>query len=697
MPAASVTERRTPPHEARFRCGIDIGGTFTDFVATTPSGTTRATKVLTTYPSPVDGVMAGLAELVAPEGLSAIDHVVHGTTLAANLVLERKGAHTVLLTTMGMRDVLEMRRGNRVLYDLFFKFPPPIVPRDRRLEVNERLLATGEVMRPLEQESIASAWRKAEAIGAQSIAICFLHAYKNPIHERRALQLLRDLGCTLPITLASDISGEMGEFERTSTAVINAYVQPAISAYLRELAERLNGGGFAGDFYMMLSHGGIAPRGTAEQFPVRVIESGPAAGMITVAELAARMNLEHAIGFDMGGTTAKACLVAATGVPLRATFEIAQGQDLERGTGYPLNVPSVDLTEVGAGGGSIAWIDRLGLLQVGPRSAGSSPGPACYPGGGDDPTVTDADLVLGLLNAEYFLGGKILLSQKRADAAVATVARPLGLSQLQAAQAIHDLVNENMCRAVRLHALYRGAELARYALVAFGGAGPVHAGQLAEKLGISTVIVPRLAGVQSAEGLLTAPLSMTVASSFAAPVQNGVAVRVASEITDLRHRALDLIRSGAEHELTSFAQMRYLGQSHYVDVPFDASRLVAEGAAGLRRRFEREYARHFLRTNAQVGVEIVALNVQVTVHTPTLAHTSRAVGRSSPMAVGERMIHLPGSDAFRARVFRRSDLSIGSEIVGPAVIEDVSTTIVVGAGHRTVTDEWGNIVMTVAP
>ena len=494
------------------RLGVDIGGTFTDLVVVDErTGAVGVGKVLTTPKDPAHGVEQGIQSLLGEAGVAAgaVRALVHGTTLATNALIERKGARTALLTTAGFRDTLEIRTEGRYdMYDLFIDPPAPLVPRHLRREVSERLLPDGSVLRPLDE---AAARREIEALtaeGVEALAICLLHAYVNPVHERRLAAIAREVAPELPVSCSSDVVPEIREYERTSTTAANVYVVPLMARYLQDLEQRMVDLGLPGQLYVMQSSGGIALPEEARRLPIRLVESGPAAGALAAALAARERGESRLLSFDMGGTTAKACVID-DGVPLVAReFEVARADRFKKGSGLPVRVPVIEMIEIGAGGGSIARVDRLGLLKVGPDSAGADPGPACYGLGGRLPTVTDADLVLGYLDGEFFLGGRMRLDRPAAARAIEEhVARPLGLDLTQAAWGIHRLVNENMAAAARIHGIERGKDLRAYPLFAFGGAGPVHCWQVAKILKVPRILLPFGAGAMSAYGLLAAPLA----------------------------------------------------------------------------------------------------------------------------------------------------------------------------------------------
>src|SRR5881409_808133 len=496
----------------RARLGVDIGGTFTDLVVIDEAtGTARVGKVLTTTKDPAHGVEEGIHALLDEAGVrsDAVRAVVHGTTLATNALIERKGAKIALLTTEGFRDALEIRREGRYdMYDLFIDPPAPLVPRHLRREVDERLLADGTVLRPLDEAGARRVIGGLVTEGVEALAICLLHAYVNPSHERRLAALAHEIAPQMVVSCASEVVPEIREYERSSTTTANVYVAPLMARYLEDLERRLTELGTPGHLYIIQSSGGIVLPREARRFPIRLLESGPAAGAIAAARAARDRGESRLLSFDMGGTTAKACVID-DGAPLVAReFEVARADRFKKGSGMPVRVPVIEMIEIGAGGGSIARVDRMGLLKVGPDSAGADPGPACYNLGGRLPTVTDADLLLGYLDAEFFLGGRMRLDREAARRAIQEhVASPLGLDVIAAAWGIHRVVNENMAAAARIHGIERGRDLRSYPLFAFGGAGPVHCWQVARVLRVPRILLPVGAGAISAYGLLAAPLA----------------------------------------------------------------------------------------------------------------------------------------------------------------------------------------------
>src|SRR5213083_2013681 len=580
------------------RLGVDIGGTFTDLVVIDETtGTTRVGKVLTNPKDVAHDVEEGIHALLDEAGVrpDEVRAVVHGTTLATNALIEKKGARTALLTTEGFRDALEIgREGRYDMYDLFIDPPPPLVPRHLRREVPERLLADGSISRALDEGAARRALAELAREGVEALAICLVHAYVNPVHERRLAELARDAQPGLVVSCSSEVVPEIREYERASTTCANVYVAPLMARYLEDLERRLAGLGIPGQLYVMQSSGGIALPPLARRLPVRLVESGPAAGALAAAEAARGRDEPRLLSFDMGGTTAKACVID-DGVPLVGReFEVARADRFKKGSGLPIRVPVIEMIEIGAGGGSIARVDRLGLLKVGPDSAGADPGPACYNLGGRLPTVTDADLVLGYLDAEFFLGGRMRLDRDAARRAIEEhVARPLGLDVVAAAWGIHRVVNENMAAAARIHGIERGRDLRSYPLFAFGGAGPVHCWQVARVLRVPRILLPFGAGAISAYGLLSAPLAFDFVRTHRErldtadwPTLNRLFAEMESE-----GRAL-LARAGVREtdvRVARIAEMRYLGQGHEVEAALPLGKLTAASLAKITASFEASY------------------------------------------------------------------------------------------------------------
>jgi len=698
----------SPPAGAS-RIGVDIGGTFTDLVwVDEATGATRVAKLLTTPKEPAQAVEQGVVTLLSEAGSApaSVSALIHGTTLATNLLIERKGAKTGLLTTAGFRDALEIgREGRYDMYDLFIDPPAPLVPRHLRLEVTERILADGSVLTPVDESSVRAALSALLAEGVEAIAVSLLHAYRNPIHERAVADVVARMAPDLPVSCSSDVVPEIREFERTSTTVANVYVMPLMARYLDDLERRLHDLGVTGSFYVMLSSGGIATPATAKRVPVRLVESGPAAGALAAARMARQAEEPRMLSFDMGGTTAKACVIDG-GKPLVAReFEVARADRFKKGSGLPIRVPVIELIEIGAGGGSITRIDSLGLLKVGPESAGADPGPACYALGGQEATVTDADLVLGYLDPDFFLGGRMRLDVDAARRAIdARVARPLGLSLTEAAWGIHRVVNENMAAAARIHGIERGRDLRQYPLFAFGGAGPVHAWQVGRILRAPRVLVPVGAGAISAWGLLVAPLAFDFVRTAPQRLDAADWSRITDLFAEMEAEGRGILRAAglADRDVTlsRSAEMRYVGQGHEVEVAVPAGALGPPSLDVLTTNFEAAYRALYSRT--PLGVPLEALNWRLVVSGPTPRTSMTTAGEEGSPAVLEikntRPAYFPEAGGYvETPVYDRYRLGIGMRFGGPAIIEEHESTTVVGPGARIRVDPWLNLVAEPGP
>ena len=683
------------------RLGVDIGGTFTDLVVIDEAtGAARVGKILTTPKDPAHAVEQGIATLLEESRTApgAVRAVVHGTTLATNALIERKGARTALLTTEGFRDALEIRHEGRYdMYDLFIDPPAPLVPRHLRLEVRERLLADGSVRQPLDEAGARQVIGELVAEGVEAIAICLLHAYVNPVHERRLAALVREMAPQMAVACASEVVPEIREYERASTTTANVYVAPLMARYLEDLERRLAERQIPGQLYIMQSSGGIALPPEARRLPIRLVESGPAAGALAAAQAARERGERKLLSFDMGGTTAKACVIDEGAPLIGREFEVARADRFKKGSGLPVRVPVIEMIEIGAGGGSIARVDRMGLLKVGPDSAGADPGPACYNLGGRQPTVTDADLLLGYLDAEFFLGGRMRLDRGAAQRAVEEhVAGPLGLDVTQAAWGIHRVVNENMAAAARIHGIERGKDLRSYPLFAFGGAGPVHCWQVATILKTPRIILPFGAGAMSAYGLLAAPLAFDFVRTGRQRLDGAdwAAVnRLFAEMED-EGRAL-LARAGvaaSKVTVSRIAEMRYLGQGHEVEAAVPAGKLSAASLAKITASFEASYRALYHRLPQ--GVPIEALNWRVTVSGPDpktklgghakADRAGRRTGDAGRSAVkGTRRAYFAERGGFvETPVYDRYAFTPGMTLKGPAIVEERESTAVIGPGGR---------------
>ena len=680
------------------RLGVDIGGTFTD-VALEVGERRFTAKILTTPQAPEEGVLAALRSVTAKAGVEAgqVALIVHGTTLATNALIERKGARTALLTTEGFRDVLEIRHENRFeQYDINMDLPPPLVPRRLRLPIRERIDTHGEVLLPLDELSVARAIEAVAANHVEAVAVGFLHSFTNPDHEHRVGEAVARRLPNVSVTLSCEVSPEMREYERFSTACANAYLQPLISRYIAKLEHELVRAGFHCPLLLMTSGGGITTTETAIRFPVRLVESGPAGGAIFAACIARQHGRDQVVSFDMGGTTAKICLIDKAQPQTARAFEVARIYRFLKGSGLPLRIPVIEMVEIGAGGGSIARIDTLGRIVVGPDSAGSEPGPVCYGRGGKEPTVTDADAALGRIDPTTFSGGKMPLDVAAAQRTLAErIGAPLKLATEHAALGVSEIVDENMANAARVHAIESGKDLQPRTLIAFGGAAPLHAARLAEKLGISRVLVPVNAGVGSAIGLLRAPIAYEVV--------RGQLMRLGSFEPGLANRLLAGMRAEAEAIVrraapaANFAEhrsafMRYRGQGHEIAVELPVRDFTAADRSAIRELFEAAYRRLYSR--AIPGVEIEILSWVVSVSAPSEGHLGAPAleAPSEPKPRSRRAIFDQATGEFReVDIYWRGDLAPGARISGPAVIAEDETSTVVSPGFDASIDRFGYI------
>lgn len=695
---------------AATRLAADIGGTFTDVVL--ERGDRRwSCKVLTTPRAPELGVLDGVRRLLGASGAAPADVslCLHGTTLATNALIERKGARTALLTTEGFRDVIEMGYEKRFdQFDVQIERPPELVPRPLRFVVGERVAADGAVLRPLDEDGVARAGAALREAGVQAVAIGFLHGWAHPAHERRARDILRTL---LPddvtICVSSEVCPELREYERFSTTCANAYVRPLMSSYLGRLDTALHEMGLRCPLLLMMSGGGLTTLAHAARFPIRLVESGPAGGAILAARIAAECGLDHVLAFDMGGTTAKVCLIS-DGRPERSRrFEIGRSWKNMKGSGLPVRVPVIELVEIGAGGGSVGRVDAMRRITVGPDSVGSEPGPACYGRGGTQPAVTDANLVLGRIDPTRFAGGTLELDAARArDALVAQVGRTLDMDAFWAAAGLSEIVEENMANAARVHAIERGRAIGDFTMVAFGGGAPLHAGRLAQKLGIRRVVVPAGAGVGSAIGFLRAPVSFEVVRSDLARIDDGFDLDVANRRLDaMREQALDVVvpaAADAPRVESAMLELRYAGQGHELRVPlFDASRyasepaprLRAEDLPAIRERFESQYEAIYGLRIARGGIELVTWSLTVsTVVSPPERATVPDGSRIEPIDAVTAWEPALGEPVRFARV-RRDTLVAGARVLGPALVVEDETTTVVPARWIASVDTRGHLLM----
>ena len=683
------------------RIGVDIGGTFTDVAL--EIGERRFTgKILTTPHAPEEGVLAALRSVIAEAGVEPgeVGVIIHGTTLATNALIERKGARTALLTTEGFRDVVEIRHENRFeQYDVNIDLPPPLVPRRLRLPIRERIDAQGEVLVPLDESSVARAIEALAAQQVEAVAVGLLHSFTNPDHERRVGDAIARRLPELAVTLSCEVSPEMREYERFSTACANAYLQPLIGRYVAKLDRELGRAGFRCPLLLMTSGGGITTSETAIRFPVRLVESGPAGGAIFAACIARQHGLDQVVSFDMGGTTAKICLIDKAQPQTARAFEVARIYRFLKGSGLPLRVPVIEMVEIGAGGGSIARVDALGRIVVGPDSAGSEPGPVCYGRGGQELTVTDADVVLGRVDPRTFSGGKMTLDVAGAERAAAErIGAALNLATEHAALGISEMVDENMANAARVHAIESGKDLRPRTLIAFGGAAPLHAARVAEKLGIARVLVPANAGVGSAVGLLRAPVAYEIVRGRLMRLDSFDAASVNRLFAEMRTEAEAIVRRGAPaaklvEQRSAF--MRYRGQGHEIAVELPVRDLTAGDRSTIRELFEAVYRRLYSRPIPGVDIEI--LSWVVAVRAPSEGHLAAPARErpSDPKPASRRPMFDPDVGEFQqVPIYWRPDLAPGARISGPAVIAEDETSTVVSARFDARIDRFGYIELT---
>jgi N-methylhydantoinase A len=692
-----------------YALGIDIGGTFTDLVIVDHErGRQINRKVLTTHDDPSRAVAAGIAGLLGEGGVDPahVARVVHATTLFTNALIERKGALTGLLTTAGFADALEIGRERKYeLYDINIERPSPLVPRHLRLEVPERVSADGSVRTPLEERALIARAAELARAGVASVAIVFLHAYVNPGHEAEAARLIAAHFPEIHVSTSHEVAPEIREFERASTTVANAFIKPLAQRYLALMAERLVGQAIPAPLLLMLSSGGLTHVAEARRTPVQMLESGPAAGAIAAAFFGSEDSGGKLVAFDMGGTTAKLSLVDE-GEPLTAySFEAARQRRFVEGSGLPIRISTIELIEIGAGGGSIAHVDGIGLLKVGPESAGSQPGPAAYGLGGTEATVTDADLVLGYLDPDYFAGGTMRIDLEAARAAVGRVAERVGLSLLEVAWGIHDIVNENMAGAARVHIAERGRDPREYALLATGGAGPVHAYSVARKIGLRRVICPPSAGVASALGLLVAPARVDRVATVGIRLDRGDCAELEAAFRRLEDEARAILAdSGVRLGAATFQRLadgRFLGQGFDLVVALPPGPYDGPDEAGTRRAlrtaFEGAYREKFALTPPSVAVEFI--NVRVAARAPVagsaMALDGRAGSAGGEAIKGRRPAYFREAGGFvESTVYDRARLRVGQEFTGPAVVEEDGSTLVIGPdGHARVAPT-GNVIVT---
>jgi len=690
---------------SEYRVSADIGGTFTDIVVAGPDGQCLTKKVLSSPDDYSRSIVDGLASLLSDHGIAgvSVQEIIHGTTVATNAILESKGAKTALITTAGFRDVLELRR-LRVpqLYNLAYKPPAPIAERHLRFEVTERMTAAGCVLTPLAEEDVIHAAKRMKEEGVQSVAVCLLHSYRNPAHELRVGEIVRELLPDVHLSLSVEVLPEIREYERTSTTVINAYLGPTVRKYLDSLELHLHHAGIDAPLRIMQSNGGVMPARAAGDKPAHIVESGPAAGVIGAQVIARRSGLGNVITFDMGGTTAKASIIEDGQVTRTTEYEVGAGISLSsklvKGGGYALNLPVLDIAEVGAGGGSLVWIDRAGALKVGPQSAGAVPGPACYGRGGVDPTVTDANVVLGYVNPSELAGGTLKLQPDRAFDAIEGVANSLGLDVYEAARGIHQVVNANMIRAIKAVSTYRGRDPRDFALFAFGGSGPVHACGIAHDLGIRKVLVPAAPGLFSAVGLLEAQIENHLVQTFFTRLADADVTALREVCREMEARADQLFSEQPsdpkERRSSWMADLRYVGQAYELSVPMEAIPTTHADVLALGELFEEEHQKTYGHRARTEPIEFVNIRLVARLERPDREPIrANTVGGA---VVADRRAYFGGGDrgGLLTPVVSRSQLT-GRVLAGPMIIEDYDATTVVPPGSHVALDNTGTLIIDV--
>ena len=684
--------------------GVDIGGTFTDLVLLdSRNGAIFNEKVLTTPQDPSIGALEGLEKILDRTGArpGQVGHLIHGTTLVANAIIERRGARVALITTAGFRDVLEIGTEWRYdTYDLFMELPRPLVPRHWRFEVPERIGPEGNVLEALDEKAVVAVAGEIAAAGVDAVAISLLHGFRNPVHEQRVREIIRRETPGPVVCISSEVMPEIGEYERTCTTVCNAYVLPVFDRYLNRFTEGLRRMGIDKDLYLMLSDGGTVHQSTAVAHPIRLVQSGPAGGVQATSAIGKLAGHRDILCFDMGGTTAKACLID-DGEPLRTTeFEVARVYRFKKGSGIPLKIPVIEMIETGAGGGSIATVDHLGLVRVGPESSSADPGPACYGRGGLDATVTDADLALGYLAADSFLGGDMRLDVEAASGAlVRNVAEPLGVSVTEAAWAVHETVNENMAQAATIHALEKARNIGSYTMLPIGGAGPVHACNIAMKMSLPRVVCPLSAGVASAFGFLVSPTSFTFVQGGVMPLDALDFSGIGAMLAGMQREGRELLSAaGVDQDsvrVECLAAMRYIGQGYDVEAPVDDEMLKASDCVAIRRSFERVYETQFGRVERDMAVEVVSWRVTVSGRRPSI---EPAAPGSAPEPAharkGQRQVYFgPEAGFVESPVYNRYSLLAEDTFEGPCIFEERESTTVVPPGARATVDANFNLII----
>lgn len=682
------------------RIGADVGGTFTDVVIELANGSFESTKVLTTHGGPEEGILLGIERIATEHGvdMADVDQIIHGTTLATNALIERRGAKTALVTTQGFRDVIETRTEGRFeQYDLNIVLPTPLIERKDRFTIPERLNARGEELIPFDEAAASAVIDTIAERQYEAVAVGFMHSYRNAVHERRFRDMLVDRLPNISVSISAEVSPQMREFERFNTVCANAYVQPLMASYLFKLAEELRERGANCPLYLIHSGGGLVSVETAAAFPVRLVESGPAGGAIFAADLAARYGRDRVLSYDMGGTTAKIALIEDYTPQTAKTFEVARTTRFKKGSGMPISIPVIEMIEIGAGGGSIASVDTLGQIRIGPHSAGSEPGPAAYDRGGEDPTVTDANLQLGRLHPDTFGAKDITLSPAKAAEAIRAIGDPLAMDDDTAAIGIAEVVDENMTNAARVHAVENGKDLTGFSMIAFGGGAPLHASRLMDKLGLDELFVPTGAGVGSAIGFLRAPFAYEAVRSLYTKIDAFDFDAVNTLLADLTEEAESFVRQGTDAPLIVERQvsMRYKGQGWEIPVRLGETTFDEFAAEALGAAFTKAYESFFGRAIDDLAIETVSWAVRVASVQEAPEALELIVGDNPVVAGVSRPIFDPVSRAMvDSAVVDRFDLSPGSRVDGPAVIVEPQTTTVLASHHCAVMQADGTLLVT---
>ncbi len=680
------------------RLGVDIGGTFTDVVME-KDGALFSTKVLTTYTAPEDAIIDGMHQVCAKAGVnpSEIGQIIHGTTLATNALIERRGAKTALITTEGFRDVIEMRTESRFeQYDLNLQLPEPLLPRHMRFTVAGRVDANGQVLIDIDRAEVEAVVDKIAEAGFESVAVGLIHSYLNPAHEQLVREVLAEKLPDVSVSISSEVSPQMREYERFNTVVANAYIKPLMASYLGRLEDRLKAEGVQCRIFLMHSGGGIISLQNAADFPVRLVESGPAGGAVFAAHIAARYGLDKVLSFDMGGTTAKICLIKNQTPKTSRVFEVARTYRFKKGSGMPISIPVIDMVEIGAGGGSMAHVDAMRQIRVGPESAGSEPGPACYGRGGERPGVTDADLVLGKLDPDNFAGGSIKLHPEQSKSALSNhVGNTLDMDAVEAAFGVAEVVDENMANAARVHAVENGEDLSEYTMIAFGGAAPLHAGRLCEKLGVDRLLVPAGAGVGSAIGFLRAPFSFEANRSVYMKLSDFDGDRIKGLLADLQSEATAFVRTcDAESPILSEFKvyMRYTGQGWEIPIELTEAQAKNPDAATFEARFIEDYTKLFGRPVQGMDIEITVWSVNATTPPEPVARMEEATGTGAASTSESRSVFDPATGSYLdAQVVDRFGMDPGARADGPAAIVEDETTIIIPASRDAICQPDGCI------